>query len=185
MAMKTIGLRHWSRDEYDDMITAGLFAPDEHVELIEGKIFAVSPHGTLHATAIQLAGEALRAAFGQGYSIRTQLPLAFGADSEPQPDVAVVSGTPRLYRDAHPASALLVVEVSDSNLEFDRDRKGRLYARTGIHEYWIVNLTERCVEVYRHPEEPSYRTCLRVQPGERILPLSAPEAEVFVSDLLP
>jgi Uma2 family endonuclease len=185
IAMKAIGLRRWSRDEYDGMIAAGLFGPDEHVELIDGEILAVTPHGTLHATAIRLAEEALRAAFGPGFDVRSQLPLACRPDSEPQPDIAVVSGTPRIYRDAHPTSALLVVEVSDSTLEHDRDRKGRLYARAGTQEYWIINLNDRCVEVYRHPDETSYRTSLRFMPGECIHPLAASATEVAVSDLLP
>jgi Uma2 family endonuclease len=183
--MKATGLRRWSRDEYDGMIAAGLFGPDEHVELIDGEILAVTPNGTLHATAIRLTEDALRAAFGPGFDVRAQLPLACGADSEPQPDIAVVSGTPRLYRDAHPTSALLIVEISDSTLEHDRNRKSRLYARTGIQEYWIVNLIDRRIEVCRHPDEASYHSSQCYCSGECILPLAASGAPVAVLDLLP
>jgi Uma2 family endonuclease len=83
--------------------------------------------------------------------VRIQLPLALGDDSEPEPDIAVVSGSIRDYRDAHPESALLVIEISDSTLAFDWEVKGSLYARERVAEYWIVNLVESVVEVFREP----------------------------------
>ncbi len=185
MSMKAIGLRRWSRDEYDRMTAAGLFAPGERVELIDGEILAVTPQGTLHAAAIGLTENALRAAFGASFSVRVQLPLAGGPDSEPEPDVAVVRGTPRDYLKAHPAAALLVVEVADATLEFDRTRKGSLYARAGVQDYWIVNLVDRCIEVYRDPGPESYRSTRSCLSGETVAPLGAPDAEIAVSDILP
>ncbi len=88
--MKAIGLRRWSRAEYDRMVAAGLFAPGERVELIDGEILTVTPQGSLHATAIRLAEDLLRAAFGPGFDVRAQLPIAADARSEPEPDIAVV-----------------------------------------------------------------------------------------------
>ena len=183
--MRAIGLRRWSRDEYDSMIAAGLFAPGERVELIDGEILTVTPQGTLHATAIRLTEDALRSSFGPGFDVRAQLPIAADAHSEPEPDIAVVLGTARDYRDAHPTTALLIVEVADATLDFDRQRKQILYARAGIPEYWIVNLIDRCVEVYRGPGPASYRSSRKCLPGEIISPLAAPGAKIAVSDILP
>jgi Uma2 family endonuclease len=118
------------------------------------------------------------------------MPLIIDPDSEPEPDLAVVQGIPDDYSDHHPASALLVIEVADSSLSLDRDRKRSLYARVGIPEYWIVNLTERCLEVYREPvsaagQPARYRTSQRLAATDRITPLARPGAWVSVADLLP
>ena len=130
----------WSRSEYERMAEAGIFEPGVRMELIDGEILDMAPQGTRHFTAIRLIEDALRAIFGDGWDIRTQGPLAIDDRSEPEPDVALVRGAPRDFRDAHPDSASLVVEVADTSLGFDRLRKKRLYARTGIQEYWIVDL---------------------------------------------
>lgn len=190
--MSTVQLRRWTRQEYDLMIEAGVLTPEDRVELIDGEILAVTPQGSPHATGVSLALEALSAAFGRGAYVRIQLPLALGQDSEPEPDVAVVAGAVRDYRDAHPQSALLVVEVADSTLAFDRDVKGSLYARSGIPEYWLVNLVDACVEVHRDPMVApharlgwQYRTVERVGRGDSIAPLSRPQARIPVIDLLP
>jgi Uma2 family endonuclease len=183
--MKAGGLRRWSRDEYGNMIATGLFAPGERVELIDGEIRTVTPQGSLHATALRLVEIALQSSFGPGFDVRAQLPLACGTHSEPEPDVAVVAGTPRDYREAHPAAAFLVVEISDTTLEFDRQQKGSLYARSGIQEYWIVDLGNRCVEVYRDPGEGSYHFFRRFASGQRVSTLAAPGAEIDILDLLP
>lgn len=149
--MSTIWVRRWSRQDYEKMIDAGLFPPGTHAELLDGVVLEMSPQHSPHATAVCLAAEALREVFGRGHTMRVQLPLALDPDSEPEPDVAVVPGSPRAYRAAHPASALLIVEVSDTTLAYDRERKGSLYARAGITDYWIVNIPAQRLEVYRRP----------------------------------
>ena len=174
------------------MVAAGVFAPGERVELVDGEVLAMPAQGSQHATAVQLIEEALRAAFGRGYAVRVQMPLALDPSSEPEPDVAVVPGSPRDYRDAHPASALLVVEVADTTLASDREQKGSLYARAGVAEYWLVNLLDRRVEVYRDPApQPqarygrAYRGVQSYEAGDRISPLAAPGSVVQVADILP
>jgi len=127
--MSTAQLRRWSRSDYDKMMEAGIFAPGERVELIDGEIVEMSPQHSAHSTAVSLSAEALCTAFGAGFDVRTRMPLALDLYSEPEPDVAVVPGSPRDYRDAHPTTALLVVEVADSTEAYDRDQKGSLYAR--------------------------------------------------------
>ncbi|HVC33176.1 MAG TPA: Uma2 family endonuclease [Chloroflexota bacterium] len=181
-----VQLKRWSRQEYDKMIDAGVFAEDERVELLEGEIVQVAAQHAGHATGAQAAEEALRLAYGTGFTIRTQLPLIVGPDSEPEPDVAVVRGHWRQFRTAHPSSALLVVEISDSSLDVDRHRRGRIYARAGIPEYWIVNLIDRVVEVYRDPRpDAGYGTRLVLGAALTITPLTVPSATIAVLDLLP
>jgi Uma2 family endonuclease len=120
--MSPVQVKRWTREDNDRMIDAGIFAPGERVELLDGEIIDISPQKSGHTTAVRLTEEALRAVFGAGFEVRTQMPLALDSYSEPEPDVAVVPGSPRDYRDAHPSSALLVVEVTDSTLAYDRDQ---------------------------------------------------------------
>ena len=185
-------VRHWTREEYMKMAEAGIFGPGERVELIEGEIVAMTPQDSPHAAGVRGAQEGLRVTFGPGFDVRPQLPLSLGMDSEPEPDAAVVRGTWRAYVTAHPTTALLVVEVSDATLAFDRGRKAALYAKAGIPEYWIVNLIDRVLEVRRDPaparegsSEYEYRSVRRYAPHESVRPLAAPDREVRVADLLP
>lgn len=126
----------------------GILHEDEPIELIEGRLIVAEPQNTPHAKAIELAADALRAAFGPGWRIRVQLPIALEPDSEPEPDVSVVAESPRDDRDDHPSHPTLVVEVADTSIRLDRTVKARIYARGGIPEYWIVNLIARVVESY-------------------------------------
>jgi len=149
----------------------------------------MTPQGSRHATAVRLVEEALRQAFGQGFDVRVQLPLAIDPDSEPEPDLAVVPGSPRDYKDAHPRTAVLVVEVADATLAFDRERRARLYARAGIQDYWVLNLVERQLEVHRTPttsgQSPRYQDIRTITASQSIAPLGCPDVSIAVADLLP
>jgi len=190
--MSTAQLKRCSRADYDKMMEAGIFAPGERVELIDGEIVEMSPQHSAHSTAASLSAEALCTAFGAGFDVRTRMPLALDRYSEPEPDVAVVPGSPRDYRDAHPTTALLVVEVADSTEAYDRDQKGSLYARAGVADYWLLNLRERRLEAYREPVPMpqarygwGYRSGQRLSPADAVSPLAAPQARIAVADLLP
>jgi Uma2 family endonuclease len=167
------------------MVTAGILGPDDHVELVEGEIVELSPERSRHASGIDLAAEALRSAFGAGFLIRVQHPIALADDSEPEPDVAVVRGSARDYVDAHPTTAVLIVEVADTSLEYDRVRKATLYAAAGIPEYWISNLVEGTVVVHKDREGGRYRSVAVLKPGDTVAPRGAPGRVVAVADLLP
>jgi Uma2 family endonuclease len=147
----------------------------------------MSPQLSQHATAYRLTQEALRVAFppSEGYEIRGQLPLALGESSEPEPDLAVVTGTIRDFRDCHPTTALLVVEVADSTLLHDRKRKIPLYARFGIPEAWLLNLTRKVLEVHRDPVDGVYQTRMILRAGNTVSPRACPETSIAVADLLP
>ena len=176
---------HWSREEYDRMIAAGIFHPEARLELIEGEIINMTPQGSLHATAVQLATELLKKAFSSQFAIRVQLPLALEDSSEPEPDLAVVIGSPRDYRDAHPTAAVLIVEIADSTLTFDRQQKKKLYARTGIEDYWIINLIDQQVEIYRNPKNEDYLQNTTLTPGQSITPLASSGTPINITDMLP
>ena len=190
--MNAVQLRRWSREEYDRMIDAGVLTTADHVELIDGEIVTMTPQKSRHATAVRLAEIALRRAFGEQFDVRTQLPIALDASSEPEPDIAVVRGAPRDYRDAHPSTAVLIVEVSDASLAFDRGVKASLYARARIADYWLLNLMEAVLEVHRDPESPAdarpdwrYATVERHRSGDSVAPLAQPDCVIRVADLLP
>jgi Uma2 family endonuclease len=169
------------------MLSAG-----DPVELLGGALIVSEPQGAWHFTAIRATAEALRAAFGTGWEVRTQGPLALDPESEPEPDVAVVPGSYRDYRDLHPARPALVVEITESSLALDRLHKGSLYARAAVADYWIVNLIDRVLEVYRQPmPDPSapfgwrYDRLERLDAMAMVTPLAVPAIRIRVADLLP
>ncbi len=191
--MKTVGaveMKRWSREQYKKMIEAQILSPDTRAELIDGEIFSMTPQQRKHTLAIRAAEEALKCAFGSESDVQVQFPLALDPFSEPEPDLAVVPGSWRDYRDDHPSSAVLIIEVADTSLEYDRDRKGSLYARAGIADYWIVNLQAGRIEVFRDPtqscEAPcgwSYRAFQSFGPGQYLAPLAGPNNPIAVDAL--
>ena len=191
MRQAPLTLRRWTRAEYDRLVDLGVLH-GEPVELIGGQLVVAEPQGSYHATAIGAVDDALRAALPPGWVVRARMPVALDDESEPEPDLAVVPGERADYRADHPARPALVVEVAESSLAFDREDKGSLYARGGVGDYWIVNLVERVVEVYRDPgPDPTapygwrYRAVERLGPAAVVSPLALPSMRLAVSDLLP
>jgi Uma2 family endonuclease len=164
----------------------------EAIELVGGQLVVAEPQGAHHASAITAADYAVRAALPPGWIVRVQLPLSLDEDSEPEPDLAVVSGRWQDYRHSHPARAALVVEVAESSLDVDRHHKGGLYARAGIPDYWIVNLADRVLEVYRDPAPDAsaaygwrYRSLATLTPPGAVAPVAFPSSPIDVAALLP
>jgi Uma2 family endonuclease len=181
-----------SRVRYDRLIEAGIFGPEDRVELLDGLIVVREPRGGPHATVVGLVRAALERAFGSAYHVREEKPIALDERSEPEPDVVVVPGQLRDYLTAHPSRPVLVVEVAETSLALDRLRKGGLYARAGIADYWIVNLVDELLEVYREPvRAPAGHgdwkyDVVRVLGRQAIVtPLAAPRARIRVAALLP
>jgi Uma2 family endonuclease len=187
MATTPERIRRWTRAEYDRLIDLGVFESGEHLELLDGHLIVSEPQGTLHATAVGLVEDALRACFGAGWVVRGQMPVALDDESEPEPDVAVVPGARRDYTAEHPARPVLVVEVAESSLAIDRGTKATLYARAGLADYWILNLVDRVLEVYRHPAPGVWRYREVTILGETswIAPLARPDAPIEIAALLP
>ncbi|MGH7396813.1 MAG: Uma2 family endonuclease [Candidatus Rokuibacteriota bacterium] len=192
MPRAEIKTRRWKRVEYDRLIEGGFFRPGDPVELLGGQLIVAEPQGSRHFAAVRAAEEALRAAFGRGWDVRGQGPLALDDESEPEPDLAVVPGSFRDYQAEHPSRPVLVIEVSESSLALDREHKGSLYARAGLADYWIVNLPERALEVYREPSpDPTttfgwrYGSVTVLGPGAAVSPLARPARRIRVADLFP
>ena len=184
--------RRWTRAEYDRLIGYGVFAEDEHLELLDGLLVVREPQGSRHSAAVVALQQALAQAFGSGFHVRPQLPIALDDSSEPEPDAVVVQGAPWDYARSHPTTPLLLVEIAETSLAIDRRYKGSLYARAGIADYWIINLGESVLEIYRDPAPIAsarfgwdYRNRERLARGASISPLAAPSAVVAVAALLP
>lgn len=184
MALPDVEVHRWTRKEYERAAYAGAFG-DRRVELIDGVVYDMAPQHSPHATGVTKAQRALIATFGPGFTVRPQMPLALSNFSMPEPDLVVVPGEPDDYLKAHPKTALLVLEVADSSQYHDRVRKVEIYARAGLQDYWIANLAQDVLEVYRDPFRGNYRTRLTLRRGERIAPLACPEVAIVVVDLLP
>jgi Uma2 family endonuclease len=151
-------VRRFSVEEYHRMIEAGILGENDRVELVDGWIVEMSPIGPSHATCVSLLASALQDLLPPGWIVRVQSPITL-PNGEPEPDIAVVKGNVRDYRDHHPGGPdiAIVVEVADATLQFDRGQKRNQYAQAGIPEYWIVNLNDRCVEIYKNPARNDYR----------------------------
>jgi len=191
MAQAPMTVWRWTRAEYDRLVGLGAFEGCP-IELIGGQLVVAEPQGAYHTSAISRLEYAVRAALPDGWFVRTQAPVSLDDDSEPEPDLVVVSGRPGDYDYAHPARPALVVEVADSSLAFDRQHKGSLYARAGIEDYWIVNLADRVLEVHRDPgPDPSavyggrYQSITTLSGGDVVVPLRLRSSPLAVADLVP
>jgi Uma2 family endonuclease len=183
--------RRWTKQEYYRLGELGFFR-GQKIELIEGELMVASPRSSLHCGIVDGVDDVLSQAFGAGYRVRCQLPIDLGQTSEPEPDVAVVVGGRRQFLASHPTSAELIVEVADTSLVYDRGRKGSLYASAGTRDYWIVNLVDNQVEVYRDPvPDPlaplgfRYSSRTDLHGGDSVSPLALPQTAIPVADLLP
>ncbi len=187
---KTVPARYkWNVREFYRLEDLGFFE-GKKVELVRGEIIELEPMKSPHATSVQLVSETLAKIFRKNVSIRQQLPLALSKQNEPLPDIAVVVGTIRDHAESHPRSALLVVEIAETTLLYDRVTKAEIYAEAGIAEYWILNLKERVVEAYRNPSKNAARKYYYAEQtiyreDQLISPLESPRSKIRVSEFLP
>ncbi|MCK9606050.1 MAG: Uma2 family endonuclease [Methylomonas sp.] len=172
--------------EWHRMGEAGIFPPDSRMELIEGEILHMAPIGSNHAGHVARLIHALTPRLLEKAIVNAQNPVQLGDLSEPGPDFLLLRPDPNFYTSRHPLAAdvLLLVEVSDSTLRFDRSQKLRLYATHAIPEYWIVNLIDNCLEAYRQPRDGDYLEKTVLSKADNINLYSLPEIRVAVSDIL-
>ena len=183
--------KKWTCKEFHQLGDMGWFEGKRAI-LINGEILEMPGPNPPHAMSVVLVEAALRAIFLVGYFVRGQLPLVLGQSTDPEPDVAVVVGSPRDFPNAHPTAAALAVEISDTTLSFDLGEKASLYAAGGIADYWVVDLNNRQLIVHRSPvRDPAqlhgwgYADVQTFTPGTTVAPLAAPTSSVAVADLLP
>ena len=183
-APESVETHRWTRQQYEQMVDAGVLTTEDRVELIDGQIVPMSSQNSRHATAATQLVHLLMRSSPSTHHVRSQVPLALGEHSEPEPDVMVVEGPPSAYATGHPTHAILVIEVAEASLSKDREQKRLLYARHGIPEYWIVNLVDQHLEVYRDPASGDYKSKTTLERDEAITPPFA-DTSLSVEQLIP
>ena len=184
-------LHHWTRADFYRIDEIGLFH-HTHFELIAGQIIEGEHATPRQAATISMVSDRLRTVFEPAHFVRVLGQLDLDHLSQPQPDIAVIAGKARDYIKNHPTTAVLVIEVAESSLAYDHTVKTRLYAKAGLAEYWITNLVDRQLEVYRQPQaDPaapfgfSYGQKQVLKEEDTVSPLARPDARIAVADLLP
>jgi len=173
-------------DEWRRLGESGFFAPEYRAELISGEIIDMPPIGVNHRSCVDWLTNRLGRRLPESAWLSVQNPLQLGDLSEAYPDLAVLRYREDFYRNAPPGpeDCLLLIEVADTSLRYDRSTKAALYARFGIPEYWIVNLSERCIEIHREPQPNGYAQREMATPGETLQPTLLPGISIAVGEML-
>lgn len=181
-------LKRWSVDEYHRLAEAGLLAECDRTELLAGQIILMIAKGTPHVTALRLLATALdKALANQPFFVSTQDPIHLDDYSEPEPDLVIVKGNFLDYAAHHPTpqDICLVVEVADSTLKQDCEVKDKLYAQAGINDYWVLDLPNRQLHIFRSPTPTGYSSHLILKQNQKIFPLVFPHIVLELDQLLP
>jgi Uma2 family endonuclease len=181
-----IAARQISVQDYHQMAESGILRPDERVELLAGQIIKMAAKGTAHRAAVSRINHLLESRLGDRVLICLQDPIQLDDYSEPEPDIAVVCPDPLYYEDHHPtpAEVFLLIEVADTSLKFDCEVKASAYSRSGITEYWVLDVNDRKLHVYRSPSDKGYQSETILAEALTIAPLAFPECMITVQDLL-
>jgi len=180
-------LRKWTVKEYHKLGQMGFFHPEERVELLSGNIIKMSAKGTAHTSALGRTDRLLQNLFGNLAWVRMQDPIALDDNSEPEPDIALVRIDPLDYATHHPtpSEVYLIIEVADTSLTFDREIKAKAYARSGITDYWVLNVNERQLHVFREPADDGYQSEVILGETASISPLQFPTVNIAIQAMLP
>ncbi|MGC8711422.1 MAG: Uma2 family endonuclease [Leptodesmis sp.] len=180
-------LKRWTVQDYHRMTELGLLDPSERTELIGGQIILMAAKGTPHVVVLGLLAELLRDRLNTRALIRTQAPIQLDDYSEPEPDLVVVRGAVLDYLDhhPHPSEIYWVVEVADSSLRTDCEVKDKIYALSGIAEYWVLDVTNRQLHVFRDPASTGYGSHVILTEAASITPLAFPDVSLQLSAMFP
>ncbi len=172
--------------EFERMVEGGVFEDGARLELIEGEIVDISTIGKRYAACVDRLAELFRESLGRRVIVRVQNPIQLDEHSEPQPDIALLKRREDFYEDAlpTPADVLLVVEVADTSVEYDRKLKLPIYARAGVAEVWIVNLPEEKIETYSRPSGEEYEVSARHGRGEEVSSPTVSGLTIKVDDVI-
>jgi Uma2 family endonuclease len=183
-----MALKRWTVEDYHRMGELGMIHADERTELIAGQVLFMAAKGTPHVLALRLLSIALDALLAhQPFFVSTQDPIQLDDFSEPEPDCAILRGTVLDYADRHPCPSdiALVVEVADSTLKYDTEVKDKLYAQSGVADYWVLDLKKRQLHVFRNPTPTSYTSHLILTEPNQVTPLAFPNITLALTDILP
>ncbi|MBD2500076.1 Uma2 family endonuclease [Anabaena azotica] len=183
----TLQLRLWTVEEYHRMAEAGIFGADERVELLEGKIIWMIAKGTAHRSAVSRTDRLLQNSLKNVALICVQDPVKLNERSEPEPDISVVKVDPLDYADHHPtpSEVYLIIEVADSSLKLDCETKAQAYSQAGIKDYWVLDVVNRQLHVFREPTPEGYKVKVVLAEDETITPLEFPDLQIVVLEMLP
>jgi Uma2 family endonuclease len=184
--MNAPALHRFSAEEYHRLAEVGILAPNARVELIDGAIHDMSPIGPFHSGVTMRLNRFFNLRSKGRWIVWVQDGIRLDAYSEPEPDLMLLKPAPDDYVSHHPApdDVFLLIEVADSSLEFDRNKKLQVYARAGIAEFWIVNLPDSSIEIYREPHFTGYEKKMVLRTGDKAVPAAFPDVAVDVAELL-
>lgn len=186
MSVSSVPTYRFSVQEYHRLGEVGIFEEDDRVELLNGDIVVMAPIGIRHVKAVRRLINRLKTRLGERCLVDAQNPVLIDGHSELQPDLLLLRHEADLRDEApHPEDVLLLIEVSESSLQYDQTAKHAAYARSGIGEYWVVNLVRNELLVWRDPAAGGYGVALRFGPAERVAPLAFPDAVFEVNEFLP
>jgi Uma2 family endonuclease len=176
----------FSVKDFYRMAETGVLRPDARVELLEGRIIDMSPIGPFHGALVNRLSRLFNLEAKGRWMVSTQNPLHLDDYSEPEPDIMLLKPAPDDYTSRHPepSDVFLLIEVSDTTLDFDREKKLPAYGRAGVPEAWIVNLNEQTIEVYREPNFTGYGGKAVLRPGDEAKPQAFPDIAVEIAELL-
>jgi Uma2 family endonuclease len=171
--------------QYHQMIATGLLREGDRLELIEGEILEMAAIGSRHSAQVNRLNRLLSGLLPD-VIVAVQNPIELGPRSEPQPDIVLLRWRDDYYEAGHPQpeDCLLVIEVADSTLEFDREVKAPMYARSGIGDYWLVDLQGEAIECYRQPMDRGYRSMVRYGRGGVLSAIELPKLNLTVDQIL-
>ena len=169
--------------DYHKIAEAGILTEDDRVELIDGELIDMAPIGSPHADYVDRLNLMLASQSGGQFRLRIQNPVQLGDYNEPEPDIVIAQN--RSYLEAHPGpqDVLLLIEVADTTLKYDRDIKIPLYARCGIPEVWLIDLQKKRLEIHRQPSQEGYRQILLPANTEPVSPLLVPAVSIRMAEL--
>ncbi len=172
--------------EYDRMIEAGIYTENDRIELLNGEIIEIMPKGPKHAYFNEATAELFKQKLGNNVDVRSQNPIRLDDFSEPEPDVVLAKPPRKNYLENHPTPTdiLLVMEISDTTLAYDRDDKARAYSRSGIQQYLLLNLQNETVEDYREPNADGYQYKRTLRKGDALNLVAFPEIEIEITNFL-
>lgn len=178
--------RRFTADQFERMGQVGILHEDDRVELIDGEIREMTAIGPPHAASVNRANQVLMRLTSGRALVSPQNPVRLNLFNEPAPDLVLLRPRDDFYRHAHPGPAdiLLIVEIADSSLRYDREVKGEIYARYGVVEYWLVDLGAGTVTSYSAPEDGRYRVVAVHTRVDALSPKALPDCSVAVADLL-
>ena len=178
--------RLWKVEEYYRIAETGILDPDERVELIEGKIIRMAAKGIAHVIAGRRSHNLLEARLGGRVLVWTQDPIRLNDYSEPEPDIALVMPPLERYRDRHPTASdvYLIIEIADTTINNDCQKKSRVYARSGIADYWVLDVVDRQLHVFREPGKDAYQNESIFSENEAVSLLAFPDVNLVVGEML-